>query len=321
MFYPRFTKVIINYLMSHNQSIQRRNKVDWHMANDDPILTTMRFIPQHEVAQRYGAILPDYLTNPAMKEFEAYKIYHDLATGKVQPKPKYVRRSSRTKTDEAPKPSSGKRVKTTAKVAKSGKKKQLAPGLEALSDIALTEAEQMKLAIERSKTQLHSSQPSGSGAHEGTGVSPGVPDAPTCQSDDEEISWKSSDEDDDDEVNVSEHEDDDDDERTESDNDGEDFVHPKFSTHDDEARQEEVNEEDSFDPRVQTPSHVESTNDDNSDEEVQGANTEEEEMVEEATHEEDEANELYRDVNVNLEGRDTVMMDAPLPNVQATQET
>ncbi|GKD51988.1 hypothetical protein Tco_1280964 [Tanacetum coccineum] len=44
-------------------------------------------------------------------------------------------------------------------------------------------------------------------------------------------------------------------------------------------------------------------------------------MVEEATHEEDKANKLYKDVNVNLEGRDTVMTDAPLPNVQATQET
>ncbi|GJY02928.1 hypothetical protein Tco_0361080, partial [Tanacetum coccineum] len=87
------------------------------------------------------------------------------------------------------------------------------------------------------------------------------------------------------------------------------------------ANDEEVNKEDSFDPKVQTPSHDESTDDDNSDEEVQGTNTEEEEMVEEATHEEDEANELYRDVNVNLEGRDTVMTDAPLPNVQATQET
>ncbi|GKF05680.1 hypothetical protein Tco_0036348, partial [Tanacetum coccineum] len=29
-----------------------------------------------------------------------------------------------------------------------------------------------------------------------------------------------------------------------------------------------------------------------------------------ATHEDDEANELYRDMNVNLEGRDTVMTDA-----------
>ncbi|GJZ65058.1 hypothetical protein Tco_0621754 [Tanacetum coccineum] len=51
MFYLRFTKVIINYFMSQDQSIPRRNKVDWHMANDDPILTTMRFIPQHEVVQ------------------------------------------------------------------------------------------------------------------------------------------------------------------------------------------------------------------------------------------------------------------------------
>ncbi|GJX34983.1 hypothetical protein Tco_0246540 [Tanacetum coccineum] len=292
------------------------------MVNDDLILTAMRFIPQHKVVQTYGAILPDYLTNPAIKESEAYKTYHDLATGKVQPKPKYVRRSSRTKSDEAPKPSSGKRVKATAKVAKSGKKKQPALGLETLSDIALTEAEQMKLAIERSKTQLHISQPSGSGAHEGTGVTPGVPDVPTYESDDEQISWKSSEEEDDDEENVSEHEDDDDDERTESDNDGDDFVHPKFSTHDDEAKQdEEVNEEDSFDPRVQTPSHVESTDDEDSDDVIQDVNVEGDMINEEETPEEVEANVLYRDMNVNLEGRDIVMTDAPLPNVQATQET
>ncbi|GKE12904.1 hypothetical protein Tco_1416455 [Tanacetum coccineum] len=298
MFYPRFTKVIINYFMSQEQSIPRRNKVDWHIANDDPIITTMRFIPQHEVFQRYGAILPDYLTNPAMKESKVYKTYHDLATGKVQPKPKYLPRSSRTKTNEAPKPSSGKRVKTMAKVEMSGKKKQPAPRLEALSDIALTEAEQMKLANERSKTQLHSSQPSDSGAHEETD--------------------KSSDEDDDDEVNVSEHEDDDDDERTESDNDGEDFVHPKFSTNDDKAKQDE---EDSFDPRVQTPSHVESTDDEDSDDEIHDANVEGDKINEEDTYAEDEANVLYGDVNINLEGRGTVMTDAPLPNVQATQET
>ncbi|GJR50522.1 hypothetical protein Tco_1401043 [Tanacetum coccineum] len=251
-----------------------------------------------------------------MKESEAYKTYHDLATGKVQPKPKYVHRSSRTKTD--------KRVKATAKVAKSGKKKQPDLGLETLSDIALTEAKKMKLAIERSKTQLHISQPSGSGAHEGTGVTPGVPDVPTYESDDEQISWKSSDkEDDDDEANVGKDEDDDDhdddDERTESDNDGEDFVHPKFLTYDDEARQEEKeNEEDSFDPKVQTPSHVSTTDDDN-DDEIQSANVAGEEMDEEATNAEGEENELYRDVNVNLEGRDTEITDAQQTNVQTTQ--
>ncbi|GKD91974.1 hypothetical protein Tco_1371811 [Tanacetum coccineum] len=181
-------------------------------------------------------------------------------------------------------------------------------GLTVLSDVALTEAKQLKLVIERSKTQTHSSHASGSGADEGTGDIPWVPDVPTYGSDDEQISWKSSEEDDEDEVNVSEkdddndnndddedadnqdeeNQDDDDDEQTESNNDGDDFVHLKFSTHDDKARQEEVNKEDSFDPRVQTPSHVESTNDESneeSDEEVQGTNTEEEKMVEEATHE------------------------------------
>ncbi|GJY95643.1 hypothetical protein Tco_0512004, partial [Tanacetum coccineum] len=140
----------------------------------------------------------------------------------------------------------------------------------------------------------------------------------------EKISWKSSDEeDDDDEANIGKDEDDDDnadhddddDERTESDNDGDDFVHPKLSTRDDEARKDDkVNEEESNEE-----SNDKSNNE--NDEEVQGTNTEEEEMDEEATHEEDEANELYMDVNVNLEGRDTVMTDAPLANVQATQET
>ncbi|GJX16355.1 hypothetical protein Tco_0217187 [Tanacetum coccineum] len=239
MFYPRFTKVIINYFMSQDQSIPRRNKVDWHMANDDPILTTMRFIPQHEVVQGYGAIIPDYLTNPAMKVSEDYKTYDNLATGKVQPKPKYVSRSSRSKTEQVPNPSPGKRVKATTKVAKSGKKKQPALGLETLSEVALTEAEQLKLATKRSLIQTHILQASGL--------------------------------DDDDEVNVSEHEDEDDDERTDSDNDGDEFVHPKFTTHDDEARQEaEVNKEDSFVPRVRTPSRAESTDDEGNDDETQG---------------------------------------------------
>ncbi|GJV96607.1 hypothetical protein Tco_1548184 [Tanacetum coccineum] len=117
MYYPRFTKVIINHFMSKDQSIPRRHKVDWHMANSDPILTTMRFIPKHETIQKYDAILPDTLTNQAMKESDAYKTYHDFATGMVIPKPKYVRRSTMEKTDQAPKTSPGKRLKTIAKIS------------------------------------------------------------------------------------------------------------------------------------------------------------------------------------------------------------
>ncbi|GKE77641.1 hypothetical protein Tco_1543761 [Tanacetum coccineum] len=133
--------IIINHFMTRDLSIPRRNKVDWHMAKDDPILTIMRFIPQHETVQKYGAILPDSSTNQAIKDSEACKTYYYLATGKVTPKPKYVHRSSRTTTDQASQDALSKRLKATAKVAKLGKKKQPAQGLETLSEIALSEAE------------------------------------------------------------------------------------------------------------------------------------------------------------------------------------
>ncbi|GKD61373.1 hypothetical protein Tco_1298882 [Tanacetum coccineum] len=307
MYYPRFTKVIINHFMTRDLSIPRRNKVDWHMAKDDPILTTMRFIPQHETVQKYGAILPDSSTNQAMKESEAYKTYYYLATGKATPKPKYVHRSSRTKTDQASQDAPSKRLKATAKVAKLGKKKQPAQGLETLSEIALSEDEQMKIALERSKTQQHISHASGSGADEGTGVKLGVPDVPSYDSEDEQISWKSSNNEGDDDASKSKDDQDDtddddqddadnDSERTESDNDGDEFVHPKFTTHDEEDKEEE-----SFDPRVQTPSHYESTDDEAYDDVAQSGNAEEEKMDEEQTNEEDKV----------LKRRDTEMTDAP----------
>ncbi|GKE85956.1 hypothetical protein Tco_1559698 [Tanacetum coccineum] len=210
-------------------------------------------------------------------------------------------------------------------------KKLPAQGLETLSEIALSEAEQMKIVTKRSKTQFHSSHASGSGANEGTGVSPGVLDVPTYGSKHEQISWKSSDEDDDDEVSLSKDDDDnadnedddgqdDDNEQTESDNDGDDFVHPKFSTHDEEERQDEKDkEEECLDLRVHTPSYFESTDDETYDEVTQGDNIEEEKLDEEQTNEEEVVNEMYNDVNINLEGRYTEMTDALLANVQTTQ--
>ncbi|GJW57997.1 hypothetical protein Tco_0104728, partial [Tanacetum coccineum] len=44
--------------------------------------------------------------------------------------------------------------------------------------------------------------------------------------------------------------------------------------------------------------------------EIQGENVAGEEMDEEATNAEGEENELYKDVNINLEGRDVEMTDA-----------
>nr|GFC09922.1 hypothetical protein [Tanacetum cinerariifolium] len=92
---------------------------------------------------------------------------------------------------------------------------------------------------------------------EGTGIIPGVPDVPTDESD-EEISWKSSNEDDDDEV----------DERTK--------------------------DEESFDPIVQTPKN---SDDEGNDDASLGLNVD----SKEGQDVEDDDDELYRDVNINLE--------------------
>ncbi|GJT90494.1 hypothetical protein Tco_1079339, partial [Tanacetum coccineum] len=191
-------------------------------------------------------------------------------------KPKYVRLSTREKTNQAPKDYLGKRLKTTAKMAKSGKKKLLAQGLETLSEIAFEE------------------------------------------DNDDEVSMSKDDDNNADNEDDDDH--DDDNEQTESDNDGDDFVHPKFSTHNEEVRQdEEDKEEECSDLRVHTPSHFESTNDEAYDEVTQGENVKEEKLDEEKINKDEEVNEMYNDVNINLEGRDTEMTDALLANVQATQ--
>ncbi|GJX55843.1 hypothetical protein Tco_0285740 [Tanacetum coccineum] len=138
-----------------------------------------------------------------------------------------------------------------------------------------------------------------SGTDKGTGGKPRVPNVLTYGSDDEQISWKSSDEENDNEVGMSDDDDDNDDdddddadnqdddcqdddgqeydgqddedqdddnEQTDSDNDGDDFVHPKFSTLDQEEGQDDKdNEEEGSYMRVQTPSHYESTDDEEKD--------------------------------------------------------
>nr|GEV15146.1 hypothetical protein [Tanacetum cinerariifolium] len=74
-----------------------------------------------------------------------------------------------------------------------------------------------------------------------------------------------------------------------TDNNGDDFVHPKLSIHEKEAKDEE-----SFDQIVQTP---ENTDDEGNDDASLGLNV----ASEEGHDAEDDDEELYRDVNINLE--------------------
>nr|GEU49310.1 hypothetical protein [Tanacetum cinerariifolium] len=142
---------------------------------------------------------------------------------------------------------------------------------------------------------------------EGTGTIPGVPDVPTNESE-EEISWKSTDEDgDDDEGNDGDDDDDardDDDQEDEGDDDEDDqkegsddeqaydkeeLIHPSLSIH----AEEETMDEESFDP---IPKTLENTNDEGNGEENLRTNV----GREEGHDGEEEEDELYRDVNINL---------------------
>ncbi|GKC47965.1 hypothetical protein Tco_1065687 [Tanacetum coccineum] len=88
-----------------------------------------------------------------------------------------------------------------------------------------------------------------------------------------------------------------------SEDDGDDFIHPKLTTHDDEIiHEEETDEDDTFDPIVHTPSRISSSDDEDSDNEVEGMDVEGMD-VEDA---EDQGNEAVEDTNTNLEGRDDV---------------
>nr|GEV51389.1 hypothetical protein [Tanacetum cinerariifolium] len=113
-------------------------------------------------------MFPVELTNEDIRNSAAYKEYYVIALRAAPPKTKASVRKTKSSSDTTITPPT----------------------------VAMIEAEQIKLVTKRSLQQTHISQASGSGADEGTGILLGVPDVPT----DEEISWKSSDEDDDDDV-------------------------------------------------------------------------------------------------------------------------
>nr|GEX35226.1 retrovirus-related Pol polyprotein from transposon TNT 1-94 [Tanacetum cinerariifolium] len=252
---------------------------------------------------KFGALLPIELTNEEIRNSNAYKEYYAVATGAAPPKPKASVRKTRSSSDTSitsPTAAAGPRLTISAK-GKQTAKASKAKSLSALSEVAMTEAQQLKLVTKRSLQQTHISQASGSGAYEGTGSKPGVPDVPTGESE-EELSWNSTndegddnegkDDDDDEEDDGDDGEegngdDDDDDEDNNSDEGGD-----EDQEYDDDEYDEETRDEESFDPIPQTSKNSE---DEGDGEEDLGLNVGEEERH----AEEEEEDELYRDVNIN----------------------
>ncbi|GJT56427.1 retrovirus-related pol polyprotein from transposon TNT 1-94 [Tanacetum coccineum] len=286
MFYPRFIKIIIHHFLEKDKSISMRNKTFMHTAHDDSLLRTIRFVSRHEDAQIYGAILPKAMTNQAMIDSVAYKTYYVIALGAKPPKSKKPKMKSESaiSTEETlskKKPAkANKDVSSKKKPASKPKPtKKKAPvegdrgkGLNVLSEVALSEAAQLKEATKRSKKDFRIPQASSSGdgtvfesgvpnekqhktsgTNEGISTKPGVPDVPKYHSESENESWGDSDDDESnddksDEVTKDDEEDEDgndahDSERTDSDDDDE---NPSFTLkdYDEEEHDEEYESDD-----------------------------------------------------------------------------
>nr|GFA55703.1 hypothetical protein [Tanacetum cinerariifolium] len=280
---------------------------------------------------------PIELTNDEIRNSKAYKEYYACATGEAAPKLKASARknkgdSASFTTPLTPTPTttvvSAPRLSATAK----GKQPARATTPNERTDVERTEAEQLKIVLKRSSQETHISQQHGSGTDEGTGSRPGVPDVPSDDLE-EELSWNSfddedvggqdkgdkndesddgsdegSDDDNDETVKAgSEKDKDDDDNEDDDDNDeeeelaknddedtetgkgGDDVNESERESDDEETRQKE---EGSFDPIPRTPEGSEEESDDKEDQKLR--------LSEEARiQEEEEADELYFDVNIN----------------------
>ncbi|GJY63976.1 hypothetical protein Tco_0465436, partial [Tanacetum coccineum] len=312
---------------------------------DDFMFTTIRVISKHKDTQEYGAILPQHLTNQAMLESKAFMTYRAYATGEKAPKSKATKKKTDFESSPKTKPSpasKGKRIKTSAKGVKPATTKS--KGLTVLSEVALFEAEQMKLATKRSLTEFHVSHASGSG--DGVDLQLKVPDeqqqtrSGTNEGAGDNQSQGEEEKDDDDKHNNDENDeehdsdddnDDNDDEdndqendsqRTELDDEGDDFVHPNLSKYiaDDqekEKEEEKVDDDDNddvtSDQKVSTPPDYELTEEDE--------NQQDDDTMGEEQGDEDNG-ELYGDLNINLSRSDAEMTDAQTnPEIEEARVT
>ncbi|GJW92115.1 hypothetical protein Tco_0169668 [Tanacetum coccineum] len=331
MFYLRFMKIIIYHFLEKDKSISMRNRMFMHTTRDDSLLGTMRFVSRHADTQVYGAIHPQAMTNQALLDSISYKTYYAIASGAEPPMSRKIQKKSDSAISSEESPSKKKSVKVkkvaTAK-PKPTKKKALikadkGKGLNVLSDVALSEAAQLKEATKRSKKDFHISQESGSGdgtdfesgvpdeqhlkttgADEGIGTIPGVPDIPKYDFESEKESWGDSGEEDEDDENYSKDKsddgDDDDDANDDDNQEGDDM-------NDDE---EEIDSDRTESDIIQTPVLNQSSTEYYEEEKIK----EEENIDDEKTMDDEEdgkvTKEMYKDAKVNLGNKDTEMTDA-----------
>nr|GFB71760.1 hypothetical protein [Tanacetum cinerariifolium] len=176
MYCPRITKVIIDYFMTRKPSISRRNRINWHHVRDDVLFSTIKVVSRHQTTQQYGTILPIKLTTDEIRNNKAYKEYYACAMGEATPKPKASTRKKKGESASStnpPTPTPTTTVESAPRLSATAKGKQSAKAITPTepTDVQRTEAEQLKIALKRSRQGTHISQQCGFGTDEGTGSS------------------------------------------------------------------------------------------------------------------------------------------------------
>nr|GFA28199.1 hypothetical protein [Tanacetum cinerariifolium] len=245
MYYPIFTKVIIDYFMTRKPSIPRQNRINWHYVRDDVLFSKIKVVSRHQTTQQYDAILPIELTTDDIRNSKAYKEYYACAIGEAAPKPKASARKKKGDSGSSTTPPTPTLTTTVVAAprlfaAAKGKQPARATTPTELTDVERTEAEQLKIVLKKSRQKTHISQQRGSGTEEGTGSRPGVLDVPSDDSE-EELSWNSFDDEDND------------DEFKDSGKGGDEISESEGESDEEETRQEE---EESFDPIPKTPEGI-----------------------------------------------------------------
>nr|GEW60503.1 gypsy/Ty3 retroelement polyprotein [Tanacetum cinerariifolium] len=137
MYYPRFTKVIIHFFISKDPP--RRNRVKWHYVRDDQMFTMIKLVLRQQNTQQFRATPP-----------------------KTKASVRKTKSSSNTTVTPPSTAAAGTRLSISTKGKQSAKASK-AKSLIVLSEVAMTEAEQLKLATKRSLQQTHIFQASGLG--------------------------------------------------------------------------------------------------------------------------------------------------------------
>nr|GFB13259.1 hypothetical protein [Tanacetum cinerariifolium] len=243
-------------------------------------------VSRHQNTQQYDAILPIELTTEDIKNTKAYKEYYACATREAAPKPKVGARRKRGGSASSTTPPTPIATPT--------------PITTVVAALRLTAAAK-----------------GGFSTDEGTGSKPGVLNVPSDDSK-EEISWNSFDDEDvddqtkgrdDNECKKSDESDDDDDDQDEAEKVNDD--------NDDEEEISKIDEQEvtkSGGDDEETESDRESDEDDGNGKENQGLRISEEERM----HEEEEVDELYRDVDINQGRGLQVSQDIDDSNVTLT---